>query len=94
MNLDNYQQLMDYLTTGQLPQQLDIKQWTTLKRQVTHYLIQNHILFQRNTKTPTEPLRVIKATELESTLHNLHENILTGHFGIEVTYNRARSRYY
>jgi hypothetical protein len=94
MNLDDYQQLTDYLTTGQLPQQLDIKQRTTLKRQATHYLIQNHILFRRNTKTPTEPLRVIKATELESTLHNLHGNILTGHFGIEATYNRARSRYY
>ena len=27
-------------------------------------------------------------------MYNLHENILSGHFEIEATYNRARSRYY
>ena len=39
-------------------------------------------------------MKVIKSTELESILHNLHSNILSGHFGVEATYNRARSRYY
>ena len=39
-------------------------------------------------------MKVIKSTELETILHNLHSNILSGHFGVETTYNRARSRYY
>ena len=37
---------------------------------------------------------MIKTTELENILHNLHSNILTGHFGVEATYNRARTHYY
>lgn len=94
MNLESYEQLYQYLETGKLPDKLDNKQRTTLRKQSTHYLIQNHQLFRRNTKNPLEPLRVIKENELESALHNLHSNILTGHFGIEATYNRARSRYY
>jgi transposase InsO family protein len=94
MDLDNYQRLYQYLKTGKLPDNMDTKQMTTFKKQTTHYLIQNNILLRRNTKNPLEPLKVIKTTELETTLHNLHSNILTGHFGIEATYNRARSRYY
>jgi Integrase zinc binding domain len=94
MDLEIYLQLYQYLNTGQLPNNMDIKQTTTFRKQATHYLIQNNILLRRNTKNPLEPLKVIKATELETTLHNLHSNILTGHFGIEATYNRARSRYY
>jgi len=87
MDLDNYQRLYQYLKTGKLPDNMDTKQMTTFKKQTTHYLIQNNILLRRNTKNPLEPLKVIKTTELETTLHNLHSNILTGHFGIEATYN-------
>jgi hypothetical protein len=92
--LDIYQQLYKYLTSGDVPEELNQKQTTTFKKQATHYLIVNKLLHRRNTKTPSEPLKVIKTTELETTLHNLHSNILSGHFGIEGTYNRARSRYY
>lgn len=94
MDLETYQWLFQYLSDGTLPTHMDNKQRITLKKQATHYLIQSHQLFRRNIKNPIEPLRVIKTTELESVLHNLHENILSGHFGIEATYNRARSRYY
>jgi hypothetical protein len=82
------------LKTGEVPEEWTTKQITTFKKQTTHYLIQNNILFHRNIKNPTEPLKVIKTTELENILHNLHSNILSGHFGIEATYNRARTRYY
>ena len=94
MDLDNYIQIYTYLSTGKLPLDLTAKELTSLKKQTTHCLTQHNILFRRNIKNPLEPLKVIKATELESILHNLHGNILTGHFGIEATYNRARSRYY
>src|SRR4051794_18986290 len=94
MDLDDYIQLYTYLSTGKLPLDLTAKEITSFKKQATHYLTQHNILFRRNIKNPMEPLKVIKATELESVLHNLHGNILTGHFGIEATYNRARSRYY
>jgi hypothetical protein len=94
MDLETYQQIYRYLTTGDVPEGWTTKQITTFKKQTTHYLIQNNLLFRRNNKNPTEPLKVIKTTELENILHNLHSNILTGHFGIEATYNRARTRYY
>ena len=94
MDLETYQQIYRYLITGDVPERWTTKQITTFKKQTTHYLIQNNLLFRRNNKNPTEPLKVIKITELENILHNLHSNILTGHFGIEATYNRARTRYY
>jgi hypothetical protein len=94
MDLETYQQIYRYLTTGDVPEGWTTKQITTFKKQTTHYLTQNNLLFRRNNKNPTEPLKVIKTTELENILHNLHSNILTGHFGIEATYNRARTRYY
>ena len=94
MDLDTYQQIYRYLKTGEVPEEWTVKQITTFKKQSTHYLIQNNLLFRRNNKNPMEPLKVIKSTELESILHNLHSNILSGHFGIEATYNRARTRYY
>jgi hypothetical protein len=94
MDLETYQQLYQYLSTGDVPEKWTNKQITTFKKQATHYLIQNNLLFRRNNKNPMEPLKVIKTTELENILHNLHSNILTGHFGIEATYNRARIRYY
>jgi hypothetical protein len=94
MNLDDYQHLQQYLTTGNTPSNWTTQRIMAFKKQATHYLISNNILFRRNIKQPMEPLKVIKENELESILHNLHGNILTGHFGIEATYNRARSRYY
>src|SRR5438552_9535518 len=94
MDLDTYQQIFQYLKTEEVPEEWTTKQITTFKKQTTHYLIQNNILFCRNIKNPTEPLKVIKTIELENILHNLYSNILFGHFEIEATYNRARTRYY
>ena len=94
MDLDTYQQIFQYLKTGEVPKEWTTKQITTFKKQTTYYLIQNNILFRHNIKNPTEPLKVIKTIELENILHNLHSNILSGHFGIEATYNHARTRYY
>ena len=41
-----------------------------------------------------ESLKVIKTTELENILYNLHSNILIEYFEIEATYNHARIHYY
>src|SRR5271163_4470736 len=94
MDITTYQQLYQYLKTRDVSKEWTKQQITTFKKQATYYLIQNNLLFRRNTKNPSELLKVIKSTELESILHNLHSNILSGHFGVEATYNRARSRYY
>ena len=93
MDLITYQQLYQYLKTGDVPEEWTKQQITTFKKQATHYLIQNNLLFRHNTKNTTEPLKVIKITELEFILYNLHSNILTEHFEVEVTYNHIRSRY-
>ena len=77
MDLDDYTCIYTYLSTGKLPLDLTAKEITSFKKQTTHYLTQHNILFRRNIKTPSEPLKVIKETELESILHNLHGNTLT-----------------
>ena len=94
MDITSYQQLYQYLKTGDIPKKMTNQQIKTFKKQSTHYFIQNNLLFRRNIKTPSEPLKVIKSTELESILYNLHSNILSGYFGVKATYNHARSRYY
>ena len=94
IDLATYQQLYQYLKTGDVPEEWTKQQITTFKKQATHYLIQNNLLFHRNTKNTTESLKVIKTTELESILYNLYSNILTEHFEVEATYNYIRNRYY
>ena len=94
MDITTYYQFYQYLKLGDVPKEWTKQQIITFKKQSTHYFIQNNLLFRRNIKNPTEPLKVIKSTELELILYNLYSNILSGHFGIEATYNCARSRYY
>ena len=94
MDITTYQQLYQYLKTGDVPKEWTKQQITTFKKRATYYFTQNNLLFRRNIKNPTEPLKVIKTTELESILYNLYSNILSGHFGVKATYNHASSRYY
>ena len=94
MDITIYQQLYQYLKTGDVPKEQTKQQISTFKKQAIHYIAQHNLLFRRNIKNPSEPLKVIKSTELESILYNLHSNILSKHFGVEATYNHTRSRYY
>ena len=94
MEITTYFDIYQYLQTLQLPNNLTTAQQKSFRRQTTHYFIRSNLLFRKNKVKPEEPLKVIKTTELEFILHNLHSDILAGHFEIEGTYNRAKTCYY
>ena len=94
MDLLEYNQLVNYLNTLQLPENLTVKEQQKFKNKVKHYLTKNQILYRRNNRDPEQPLKVIRITEIEEVLFNGHSVIHTGHFGIESTYHRISQNYY
>jgi hypothetical protein len=94
MDLLEYNQLVNYLNTLQLPENLTVKEQQKFRNKVKHYFMKNQTLYRRNNRNPEQPLKVIKITEIEEILFNEHSAIHTGHFGIEVTYHRISQNYY
>jgi len=94
MDLIEYSQLVNYLDTLNLPEELSTKEQLKFKNKAKHYITRNEILYQRNKKDLNQPLKVIKSTEIEEVLFNNHSTTHTGHFGIETTYHRIIQSYY
>ena len=94
MDLIEYYQLVNYLDTLQLPENSSVKEQKKLKNKAAHYLIKNKALYRRNQKDLDTPLKVIRPMEVEEILVNEHSIAITGHFGIEATYNRIFQNYY
>ena len=94
MDLIEYSQLINYLDTLNLPEELSVKDQQKFKNKAKHYIIKNEILYWRNKKDSEQPLKVIKSTEIEEVLFNNHSTTHTGHFGIETTYHRIIQNYY
>jgi hypothetical protein len=65
-----------------------------IRKQSFKYFIRNHQLYRRNQKQPSQPLLVIKTTEVETLIHNIHNEPLGGHLGRDITYNKIASKYY
>jgi len=52
MDLLEYNQLVNYLNTLQLPENLTVKEQQKFKNKVKHYLTKNQILYRRNNRDP------------------------------------------
>ena len=63
-----------------------------MKGLAQHYVLSNGVLSKKN-KTQ-EPLRVVRDVEVPDLLKRLHQDPLSGHFGIQATLLRAKSLYY
>jgi len=87
MDLIEYSQLVNYLDTLNLPEELSTKEQLKFKNKAKHYITRNEILYQHNKKDLDQSLKVIKSTEIEEVLFNNHSTTHTGHFGIETTYH-------
>ncbi|CAG8759593.1 37873_t:CDS:1, partial [Gigaspora margarita] len=92
--LQQYYRLKTYLETAEMPFNLSQPQQKQFRRQAAHYCLQNGLVYRRNKKGKTLLLRVIKENKLEQILYSLHLDIIAGHFGVESTYNKARSKYF
>ena len=94
MEIETYQQLYQYLTQLIYPPNLTRTQQFNLQKQAQHYFVQNQQLYRCNRKHLTQPLLVVKTNEVESILHNIHNEPLGGHLARDITYNKIASRYY
>lgn len=66
-----------------------------LRKRGKNFLIKNHILYKRNTRTDgNEHLLVIPHGMRREILYQNHNEPVAGHLGFSKTFNRIRDRYY
>ena len=94
MNLDQYQNLIEYLESDTLPPELTDSEQRTLIKQSRYFQVKNKLLYKKNRKDPDKPLRVIKWTEVEPVLYMMHSHPTAGHLGTDAMYYKIAKRYY
>ena len=94
METKQYNLLIHYLTDWTFPEETTEEEQKKLKGQAIHFLVKNQRLFKKNRKNPETPFRVVQKDEVPSFLKRLHEDPLSGHFGINNTCHGAQERYY
>ena len=94
MDFDTYFDILRYLETLELPDDLDSAQRRAFKRKAHYYVSIDGLLYKKNKESPTRPLRVLKKNELPTVLYNFHEDPLAGYFGFLETYRAISLRYF
>ena len=89
MDLITYYNLLQFLDNRTYNTTLIEPQKKQIQQQSKHFVIQNGLLFKINRRKDTiNPLQVLKETEIEAIIKEMHENSLSGHFGYNGTYQR------
>src|SRR5215212_5731350 len=91
MDIQLYEGIKYHLTNHHPPRNITQK----LSKQITNTarnfrITRDKLYFIQN----NEERRVIKENEVERILFGEHSDVLAGHFNIEATYQRIRSKYY
>ena len=95
MDLDAYYQLVQYLSDNSFPNNYSLRDRHALTRQSLHYIVRDGLLYKKPEQNEkTFPKRVIKITEIETILFNLHADVTAGHFAFDGTYQRIATRYH
>lgn len=94
MDLTTYYNLIRYLDDKTFPPDFDKQQQRKLIAQSRHLFIRENILYKNNRRQPRLPLRVVKKTEVETILYNMHSDVTAGHFAFERTFLRTSTKYY
>ena len=94
MNLDYYQNLLEYLETDKFSLDLTDFEKQTLIKQSRFYEIRNRILYKKNQKNRDRPIRVIRWTEVEPILYIMHKVLTAGYLGIDAMYYKIADLYY
>src|SRR6185369_1927655 len=55
------------------------------------YVVKDHVLYR---KEENKLLKVIRKYEFEGLMYIAHDHELSGHFGIDATYERIKEKYY
>src|SRR5438105_11548791 len=94
MELENYNNLVKYLTDLTQLNNLNKTQLSKLKHQASFYIIREGMLYRKGRKEGESPIRVVKIMEVEIILYNMHSDPLAGYFRIENTIKKIKTRYY
>jgi hypothetical protein len=94
MDSELYNNLIIYLTTQQLPNNLNIQQQRQFINKSKQFQIQNQLLYKIDKRQNNNLLRVIKHHEVEAVLYMTHNDPTAGHFAVDIMFEKIRSRYY
>src|SRR6185312_12770389 len=94
MNLNQYNQLYNYLESNKLPEEFTDYEKKQLINQTRYFEIRHNLLNKKNRKDPEHPLRVIKWTEVEPILYMMHKHPTAGHLGTDAMYYKIAEQYY
>ena len=94
MNLDQYINLYNYLESDTLPKEITDIEEKQLIRQARHFETKYGLLYKKNRKDPTYPLRVIKQTEVEPILYMMHKHPTVRYLETDAMYYNIAKQYY
>ncbi|KAG9307867.1 hypothetical protein G9A89_003517 [Geosiphon pyriformis] len=94
MNPENYNNLKQYLKTLTIPTDWSSDEKHRLQQQAKQYFLHNNIIYHRNFKNPTKPLRLIQEQEKETILYNMHSDPSSAHFGKDSTTQKTLEYYF
>lgn len=94
MDIEQYQNLFNYLNTSQTPEQLENSEKQKLIKQSKFFTVKNNLLYKYDKRNQGKILRVIRRHELEATLFMMHNDPTAGHFAVDIMFEKIRNRYY
>jgi hypothetical protein len=94
MDLEQYNNLYNYLLSHTIPQDFTQQQRRKLINQAKNFRLKNNLLYKVDKRKPNSLLKVIRKHELEPVLYMMHNDPTAGHFATEIMFEKIRSRYY
>ncbi|GET66802.1 DDE-type integrase/transposase/recombinase [Rhizophagus irregularis DAOM 181602=DAOM 197198] len=94
MELQQYQNLYQYLQSQQLPPSLTTQQKRKFINFSKNFIIKNNFIYKIDKRQQNNLLRVIRNYEAEPVLFMMHNDPTAGHFATDIMFEKIRSRYY
>src|SRR5215813_2672200 len=94
MDLEQYNNIFNYLTQKQYPSNFNQHQKHKLTNQASNYEIKNNFIYKKDKRKSNNLLRVIRRHEIEPVLFMFHNDPTAAHFAVDAMFEKIRTRYY
>ena len=94
MNLDYYQNLLEYLEIDKFLLDLTDFEKRIFIKQIRFYEVRNRILYKKNRRNWDRPIWVIRWTEVDPILYMMHKVSTARYLGIDAMYYKIADLYY
>ena len=92
MDITQYNNILHYLSSQQIPSNLTNKQIKQFKNFCNLFIIKNNYLFRKDKRKRNNLLRVIRSHEMEPVLYMMHNAPTGGHFSTNIMFNKIKTR--